>query len=166
MLRYIAALALSFIYYLALTAWSGGVLLWSPVELAAGLIVSAVVAVPTRQVLVRDLRMANPIRWLYFTGFLAAGFIAIARANFDVARRVITGDINPGIVRVPIELETGLGVTILGNIINLTPGTLIVDSDLERSVIYVHWIDVIEPEPESSEVVSGRFEWWAGRIAE
>ena len=60
------------------------------------------------------------------------------------ANRVITGKINPGIVRISPKLKTDLGVTLLANSITLTPGTLTVDIDEKTNDLYVHWIAVKE----------------------
>ena len=44
----------------------------------------------------------------------------------------------PGIVRVPLEAETNLEITLLANLITLTPGTLSLDVSDDRKVLYVH----------------------------
>lgn len=67
----------------------------------------------------------------------------MAKANFDVAYRVITGKINPGIVKMSPGLKTDTALTFLANSITLTPGTLSVDTDDEKN-LYVHWINVDE----------------------
>lgn len=63
-------------------------------------------------------------------------------ANLDVARRVLSPRIplNPGVVAVPTELRSSIGKLVLANSITLTPGTLTLD--VEKDVLYVHWIDV------------------------
>ena len=68
----------------------------------------------------------------------------MARANLDVAMRVITGRINPGIVRISPGLKTDLGVLLLANSITLTPGTLSVEVDEESGDLFVHVINVSE----------------------
>lgn len=63
-------------------------------------------------------------------------------ANLDMARRVLSPRIplNPGIVAVPTDLQSRIGILILANSITLTPGTLTLD--VEKETLYVHWIDV------------------------
>ncbi|RLF85748.1 cation:proton antiporter, partial [Thermococci archaeon] len=91
-------------------------------------------------------------------------FWGMAKANLDVAYRVVTGKIKPGIVRVPVDLENEAQYTILSNSITLTPGTLTVDACPEEKALYVHWIYIKEEEPKTSEPVAGSFEKWARRL--
>jgi multicomponent Na+:H+ antiporter subunit E len=44
----------------------------------------------------------------------------------------------PGIVEVPLEAKTSLEITLLANLISLTPGTLSLDVSDDRKVLYVH----------------------------
>ena len=44
----------------------------------------------------------------------------------------------PGIVSVPLDVKTDLEITILANVISLTPGTLSLDVSNDRTVLYVH----------------------------
>ena len=44
----------------------------------------------------------------------------------------------PGIVSVPLDVTTDLEITILANVISLTPGTLSLDVSDDRKVLYVH----------------------------
>lgn len=80
--------------------------------------------------------------WLIFVllGFylkeLAITSVALARAAFarDPA-------ISPAIVAVPINLRTDLGVTVLANLVSLTPGTTSLHVSEDRSMLYVHCLD-------------------------
>lgn len=162
----------SFLLYLLLTTgprtpFPQGVLWWSSTELIAGVILSVIVGIIAYRIFLikRNYRMLNPKRWVAFIAYLGPFFLAMARANFDVAYRVITGKIKPGIVKIKTGLKTDLGVTILANSITLTPGTLSVDVDERTNDLYVHWIYVKNKEP-SAEEVCGVFPKWARRIAE
>jgi multicomponent Na+:H+ antiporter subunit E len=87
--------------------------------------------------------MANPIRLLLLAVYAVIPFfIEMARANIDVAIRVITGNVRPGIVRVRTGMKTNLGELILANSITLTPGTLSVDVDDASGDLFVHLINV------------------------
>ena len=94
----------------------------------------------------------------------------MAKANIDVAYRVITGRIKPGIVKISPKLKTDAGLTMLANSITLTPGTLSVDVDEETNDLYVHWINVkkeaLEKMPRDYEYVCGKFPDWARRVME
>jgi multicomponent Na+:H+ antiporter subunit E len=182
MLHLIVTFVVALLAYLFFTAGSGDVLLWSPAEILMGIVFALVVSLVAKNVFCRskDFRMLNPARWAYFIAYLFPFFVSMARANLDVAYRVITGRINPGIVRVPRSagkdeghgLKTPLGITMLANSITLTPGTLSVDVDEETNDLYVHWINVKNAEEirkrgwaKPSEVC-GTFPKWIRRIAE
>lgn len=160
--------AFALVVYLVLVLWTGNLGLWSSSEFIAGLVLSAIVGLIAAPILWErgGFRMLQPHRWLLFLFYLVGPFfLAMARANLDVAWRVITGRIRPGIVRFNPALQTDLGRTLLANSITLTPGTLTVDVDDDSGDFYVHWINVRNEEPRPDEVC-GPFPTWARRIAE
>jgi len=114
----------------------------------AGIVLSVVGGIAARKVFVKDFKMANPKRWLFFIAYLGPFFYQMAKANFDVAYRVITGKINPGIVKMSPGLKTDTALTFL----------------------YVHWINVDEEAlkkmPRPCEPVCSTFPKWARRVAE
>jgi len=163
-LPFMVAFVFAYVTWLVLTAGTNG-LLWSTQELIAGLIFAGIIAYATKDVVGDEsTRFLNPLRWVGFIAYAPVLFWGMVKANFDVAYRVITGKINPGIVRVPVELENDAQYTILSNSITLTPGTLTIDACPEEKALYVHWINVTDPHPESSEPVAGSFERWARRL--
>ncbi len=162
-----------FVVYLILTTGSGNdIFLWSYEEILIGIIFSVIVGYVSRSIFIKkDYRMLNPIRWVIALVYLIGPFfIAMTKANLDVAYRVITGKINPGIIKISPKLKTNLGVTMLANSITLTPGTLTVDIDSETNDIYVHWINVkdeaLKRKPRDSSYVCDNFPKWIRRIAE
>lgn len=172
MIAFIITTILCFITYLLLTTGSGTIGLWSMEEILLGLILSLIAGFVTRNIFVKkDFRMLNPIRWFIFVGYVIGPFfVGMAKANFDVAYRVITGKINPGIVKISPELKTDLGVTLLANSITLTPGTLSVDIDEEKNDLYIHWInvkeDALKGDTADLKYICGNFDKWVRRIAE
>lgn len=64
----------------------------------------------------------------------------LVKANLQVAYEVITPRLNmtPGIVAVPLDIKSDFEITMLANLITLTPGTLSLDVSEDRKVIYVH----------------------------
>ncbi|WP_342305367.1 Na+/H+ antiporter subunit E [Methanolobus sp. ZRKC5] len=72
----------------------------------------------------------------------------ILKANIMVAKIVLQPKINikPGIIAVPIDAKTDVGITAIANTITLTPGTLTIDVSDDRSILYVHAIDATDPE--------------------
>lgn len=171
---FLSAFLLSLFTYLLLTFAAGAEARWIPVwknlfwsveELAIGISVSLIVASLASHILCRsdNYRMANPVRWIIMLIYTIPLFIEMIKANFDVAYRVITGKIDPGIVKIKPDLKTDLGITFLANSITLTPGTLTVDVDNEKDDLYIHWIKVGE---NPTETISGRFVKWIRRFAE
>jgi len=170
-MKFLITTVVAYVVYLLLTIGSGTVGLWSNAELIIGAVLAVVVgAVLRNRFIGKDLRMLNPRRWFTFLAYLFPFFFAMAKANVDVAYRVITGRINPAIVKINPNLKTDMSVTILANSITLTPGTLSVDVDQKTNELYVHWIN-IDPEvlkdmPRDYHPICDSFPDWARRIAE
>jgi len=158
------------VVYLLLTIGSGADGLWSNEELIIGAVLAVVVgAVLRNRFIGKDLRMLNPRRWFTFIAYLFPFFFAMAKANIDVAYRVITGRINPAILKINPKLDRDLAITMLANSITLTPGTLSVDVDPETNELYVHWInvkpEVLKDMPRDYHPICSSFPDWARRIA-
>ncbi|MCD6415055.1 MAG: Na+/H+ antiporter subunit E [Candidatus Diapherotrites archaeon] len=151
----------SFIFYLLLTAGSGDIFLWSMPELMVGFVFSLAVGVLSRKFVSWKFsnRALNPLRWVAFALYLVGPFLFhMTKANLDVAYRVITGKINPGIVKIKPDLKTGLATTVLANSITLTPGTLTVDVT-DKNELLVHWINVTDKKPKPEQVYGSMGKW-------
>ena len=123
-------------------------------ELLIGLAVGLLVAFAFRNfytertAMTRNLRAA-PYAALYLGVFLKE----LLTANVDVAYRVLAPGmpIRPGVVVVPLRVQTDAAITTIANSISLTPGTLTMDYDEETNALYVHSIDtsdrdsIVEP---------------------
>jgi multicomponent Na+:H+ antiporter subunit E len=174
MKAFIVTSIICFILYLLLTTGSGTEILglWSIIELGVGILLSVITGFIAQKVFIKNsYRMLNPVRWVLFLGYIIGPFFfALLKANLDVAYRVITGKINPGIVKIHPELKTDLGITLLANSITLTPGTLSVDIDEDTNDLYIHWINVdkkaLENNPVDCSYICGNFPKWIRRIAE
>jgi len=166
MWAFIGTTVFCFIVWLALS-FNGH--MWANDELLAGVVLSVAAGVVARTVFVRDFKMAHPKRWLFFVAYLFPFFYEMAKANLDVAYRVVTGRIRPGIVKISPGLKSDTALTMLANSITLTPGTLSVDLD-EDNNLYVHWINVdegaLEEMPRPCRPVCASFSQWARRVAE
>ncbi len=169
-MRSLIAAIVAYASYLILTIGTGTVALWSRAELIVGAIFALVVGgLVGRRFIGKDLRMLNPKRWFTFLAYLFPFFLAMARANIDVAYRVITGRINPAIVKIDPNLGNDVSVTLLATSITLTPGTLSVDIDDKTNELYIHWInvkpDVLKEMPRDYHPICNGFPDWARRIA-
>lgn len=81
----------------------------------------------------------------------------LLKANMRVAYDVITlrHHMRPGIVAVPLEVTTDAEITLLANLITLTPGTLTLDISTDRRVLYVHGMYIDDTESFKREIKSG-----------
>jgi len=72
----------------------------------------------------------------------------IVLSSVRVAQAVLSPDmkIQPGIVSYPLEVRTDLEITLLANLITLTPGTLSLDVSEDRKVLYLHGMFVDDPQ--------------------
>jgi multicomponent Na+:H+ antiporter subunit E len=61
-------------------------------------------------------------------------------ANLRVAYDVLTPrhHMRPGIIAIPLDIGTEVEITLLVNLITLTPGTLGLDVSTDRRVLYIH----------------------------
>ena len=118
-------------------------------ELIIGALLSFVLAsLSYKSFTEKGLFYLNPKRLFYILKYLIVFIIALIKANFDVAKRVINPKlpINPGIVTYHTTLESDTAKMFLANSITLTPGTLTVDVIDDK--LYIHWIDVKSEDPE------------------
>ena len=85
------------------------------------------------------------LKVISFIGFF---FKELIKANIEVAYDVITPrfHMTPGIVRVPLEAKTSMEITLLANLISLTPGTLSLDVSDDQKVLYVHSMYIADKE--------------------
>jgi multicomponent Na+:H+ antiporter subunit E len=65
-------------------------------------------------------------------------------SNLEVVKVVYrpTVDIQPGIIAIPTDLRTNWEITLLANLITLTPGTLSISVSNDNQTIYVHAMDI------------------------
>lgn len=80
-------------------------------------------------------------------------------ANLTVLKHVFSPKlhIKPGIIKVPIEVEGPFWITLLANMITLTPGTLTVDVSPDNKFFYVHCLNIDNEDTIVSDI-KGTFE--------
>ncbi|MET8908476.1 Na+/H+ antiporter subunit E [Micromonospora sp. NPDC004551] len=124
------------------------VLLWGDLtwgNLLAGLVVGAAVL------------LFFPLPPVTFGGRLRPGALLVLAVTF--AGELVTASLHvaavalrPGcvprgaIIAVPLRVRTDLNLALTAEVISLVPGTLILDVDRDRGVLYVHVLDVRRPE--------------------
>lgn len=98
-----------------------------------------------QRVIGRSSYFSRSIVLVRFIGFY---LLEIVYANLRVALDVVTptSRARPGIVAVPLDARTPAEITLLSNLITMTPGSLTIDVADDRSVIYVHSMFVEDPD--------------------
>lgn len=64
-------------------------------------------------------------------------------------------DLKPGIIAYPLTVDRDFEITMLANLITLTPGTLSVDVSEDRKTLYVHCIDVPDKQSTIDDIKNG-----------
>ncbi|TWG99285.1 multicomponent Na+:H+ antiporter subunit E [Mesorhizobium sp. J18] len=64
-------------------------------------------------------------------------------------------DLKPGIFAYPLKVDRDFEITLLANLITLTPGTLSVDVSEDRRFLYVHAIDCSDPDQTRRDIAEG-----------
>lgn len=96
-------------------------------------------------------RLGGPTRYFRqvreVVGFLLFVAWELVLANLRVAYHILAplDRMRPGIVAVPLDLRTDAEITMLANLITLTPGTLSLDVSASRRVLYVHTLSLDDP---------------------
>ena len=156
------------LFVLALIVWL--LLNWVPdmQHVIVGVFIAAFVAFITGDMFVqRPYVFKHVERYLWFLYYVPLFLWECIKANIDVAYRVAHPDVpvRPGIVKVNTSLKSDTALTFLANSITLTPGTLSVDIDKEKGLIYVHWINVKTSDKEdATRIIVHRFEKILKRI--
>lgn len=78
-------------------------------------------------------------------------------ANLVVAYDIVTprDHMKPGIIAVPLDAETDMEITMLANLITLTPGSLSLDISKDKKVLYVHALYVDDAEEFRQKIKNG-----------
>jgi len=81
------------------------------------------------------------MNWL----LLLASFVwALIRGLLAVARLVLAPRLRlkPAVIAYPLTVSTDVQITLLANMMTLTPGTLSVDVSEDRRTLYIHVLDL------------------------
>ncbi|MDS7596498.1 Na+/H+ antiporter subunit E [Agrobacterium tumefaciens] len=84
-------------------------------------------------------------------------FKELALSAWKVAVMVVRPklDVKPGIFAYPLTVTSDFEITLLANLITLTPGTLSVDVSADRKTLYVHAIDCGDIEATRNDIRNG-----------
>jgi multicomponent Na+:H+ antiporter subunit E len=123
----------------------------SAINVASGFVVGAAIIYIFRRMFFRPLYF----RKTRLGVTLALVFIKeLIKANIAVLRVVISQRpyVRSGVIAVPTELTSDLALTMLANMITLTPGTLTLDISADRRYLFVHTLNLDDPEDVKREI--------------
>ncbi len=149
------------VFFLSCLVWFLITLNFNLAGIIFGVILSLITAIFAGGILIVTKRKFHLGRIIYTIAYIIKLFWEMLKANFNVAWIVIHPElpVKPGIVRVKTKLKRDSALTMLANSITLTPGTLTVDINKDKNVLYVHWIYVESTDIEvSTEEIGSRFE--------
>ncbi|MFQ5837460.1 MAG: Na+/H+ antiporter subunit E [Thermoplasmata archaeon] len=111
-----------------------------------GLFFALLTVFTTRAIIKPEIRQTFPRVLRRLPSYLAYfGFFAksVIQGNLDVSYRALHPrlPVYPGILAVNIEGRSELEVAMMANTITLTPGTLTMDVDMDKKLMFVHTIN-------------------------
>lgn len=88
-----------------------------------------------------------------FVFLLFEMLISNVRVAIDVLRP--TSSLRPGIIAIPLDAQTDVEITLLVNLVMLTPGTLAIDVSSNRRELYLHTMNADDPEAVRAQIKGG-----------
>lgn len=81
----------------------------------------------------------------------------LIKANVRLTRDVVRPShaMSPGVIRVPLEVCTDTEILLLSALINLTPGSVVLDVAEDRRALYVHVMHMDDPETSRRDIKTG-----------
>jgi multicomponent Na+:H+ antiporter subunit E len=126
----------------------------SPQNIAGGFLVGYIVMFMSRRALGSTSYVAKVPQVIRFFSYF---FWQLLLSNLRVAYEVLTPSFNmrPAIVAIPLDLRGDLEITLLANLITLTPGTLSLDVSSDKRVLYVHAMFVTDIDEFRNDIKNG-----------
>lgn len=135
-------------------AWAAITGSFDPVNILVGFLLGAlvlVIAEPSRFPGTYGLRAARAF------GFLLFYLWEVVLSNIRVAHDVLSPRIRarPAIIAVPLGVHSEPALTLLANLVTMTPGTLSLDFSPDRRTLYVHAMFAEDPEAVRGPIIEG-----------
>jgi multicomponent Na+:H+ antiporter subunit E len=136
---------------LAWVAMTGG---FTPLNYLLGFVLGYVILVFSQRVLGSTSYFRKGMQIARFAGYFSREMLL---ANLRVAYDVITPGyhMRPAIVAVPLDAKTDAEITMLANLITVTPGSFSLEVSDDRTVLYVHAMYVDDPASFRREIKDG-----------
>ncbi len=76
----------------------------------------------------------------YIIEFIVFYIFKLVQSNLFIAYDILTPKLHtvPDIVKVPIILKSDLGLLLFSNLVSMTPGSLSIDMNKEKTILEVH----------------------------
>jgi multicomponent Na+:H+ antiporter subunit E len=126
----------------------------SPGTLATGFVFGYLVLLLLRPLLGPSVYFAK-VRQV--VGFILFYLWELVLSNLRVALTVLDPELRmrAGVVAIPLEAKTDAEITLLANLITMTPGTLSLDVSADRRTLYIHAIHFEDLEQFRQEIKRG-----------
>ncbi|MEM8647695.1 MAG: Na+/H+ antiporter subunit E [Pseudomonadota bacterium] len=134
-------------------AWTSVTGAFTALNFAFGFVLSGIALLLIRG----QLDTFNHFRKLYRSIALAVVFVVeLVKSSVSVAMIVLSPGrkLQPAIIAYPLTVKSDAEITLLANMITLTPGTLSMDVSDDRSTLYVHAIDAPDIEQVITDIKS------------
>lgn len=99
----------------------------------------------------RKLRLAGSLAALFFYELL----LSASRVALLVLSPNLKDKLKPGIIAFPLTVKSDVEITLLANLITLTPGTLSVDVSPDKKKLYVHALSVPDKQALIDDIAKG-----------
>ncbi|WP_181708470.1 Na+/H+ antiporter subunit E [Chthonobacter rhizosphaerae] len=144
-------LALAVVFSVVWTAVTGA---FTIVNMLFGLALSAVALSLVKVDLSPGSGRVRPLKTLSLFGLFV---VELLKSGWRVARTVVRRDMDlkPGMLAYPLTVTRDFEITLLANMITLTPGTLSVDVSADRRTLYVHCIDMPDADAVIADIRGG-----------
>lgn len=144
-----------FIVILALV-WAGATGNFSGLNLLFGMVLGGVAVLLLRYSLTGPRTLVKARRILSLSLLFLYELMASAvKVAIVVVKPNIKAAVRPAIVAVPLQVKSDAEITLLANLITLTPGTLSIDVSEDKSVLYVHALNLDSKEALIADIANG-----------
>jgi multicomponent Na+:H+ antiporter subunit E len=139
--------------FLALV-WAALTGVFTPVNFAAGFILGFIMLSLAQSVFGQS---SYAVRGYKAVIFIFYFLWELLKANLRVAMDIVTPKnyMMPGLIRIPLEARSDIEISLLANIISLTPGSLCVDVSDDKKTMYVHAMYVEDADEFRREIKEG-----------
>ncbi len=127
-------------------------------NIIAGFIIGYIILYVAQRALGAPSYFGKISRLIQFVAFFS---VELVKSNIKVASDVLTKHnyMKPRIIAVPLDAKTDAEITLLANLISLTPGSLSLDVSNDKKVIYVHVMYAEDADAAKREIKNGLERW-------